>query len=305
MAFDLDAYARETAPVQVDDIDFDEFRSRPLSRDTLRCLHYMADVETHTVCYLRDLLVTPSHQDPTITTFLTMWGYEEFWHGAVIDRILAVHDEDTGPGRVRRMRLSQGLRNVVTPISQCLAAALIGEDFIATHMTWGAINEWSTHAAYARLVAVEDHPTLTTVLRRIMHQETRHVAFYRTQAFERLQASTRARRVTRLALRAFWAPVGSTVMPAGETRFLLQHLLGGNDGIRTVDMLDRKVDRLPGLEGLGLMHRAVSRFGVRPAGSPGPQGPTNQRLTTPLPANSRPANSRLATRARRPRARLP
>ncbi len=40
----------------------------------------MCDVESHTVCYLRDLLVTPSHADPEVTTFLTMWNYEEYWH---------------------------------------------------------------------------------------------------------------------------------------------------------------------------------------------------------------------------------
>jgi len=263
MAFELATYTQDAAALRVDDIAFDDFRDRPLSAEALRSLHYMADVETHTVCYLRDLLVTPSHQNPRITTFLTMWNYEEFWHGEVIDRILAAHDEDTGPARIRRVRRRQGLKNVVSPISQCLAAAAVGEDFIATHMSWGAINEWSTHAAYARLVAREDHPTLTTVLRRIMRQETRHVAFYTSEARDRLERSGRARRVTRFALRHLWAPVGSTVVPRAETRFLLGYLFGGEDGSHALRTLDQKVDRLPGLAGLRLVTRAVARFGVR------------------------------------------
>ena len=38
----------------------------------------MHDVEYHTVCYLRDLLVTPAHRDPEVTTFLTLWNVEEY-----------------------------------------------------------------------------------------------------------------------------------------------------------------------------------------------------------------------------------
>ncbi len=44
----------------------------------------MHDVEHHTVCYLRDLLLTPAHQDPEITSFLSCWVFEEMWHGEAI-----------------------------------------------------------------------------------------------------------------------------------------------------------------------------------------------------------------------------
>ena len=42
----------------MDDIDFDTFRAQPLGPDALRCLRYMHDVESHTVCYLREVLAT-------------------------------------------------------------------------------------------------------------------------------------------------------------------------------------------------------------------------------------------------------
>ena len=51
----------------------------------LRCLRYMHDVEHHTVCYLRDLLVDPAPTTrPGMTAFLTFWACEEFWHGEAI-----------------------------------------------------------------------------------------------------------------------------------------------------------------------------------------------------------------------------
>ena len=64
MHMDIDAYKALVSPVRVDDIDFDVFRDEPLSPPVLRCLRYMHDVELHTVCYLRDLLVTSAHRDP-------------------------------------------------------------------------------------------------------------------------------------------------------------------------------------------------------------------------------------------------
>jgi hypothetical protein len=264
MSFNLDTYKQEAASVQVDDIDFDDFRDQPLSAEALRCLHYMTDVETHTVCYLRDLLVTPSHQNPRITAFLTMWNFEEFWHGDVIDRILAVHAEENGLPRHRSVRIAQGFRgNVIAPITQCLTAAVLGEDFVATHMTWGAVNEWSAHAAYGRLIELERHATLTKILQRIQQQESRHLAFYMTEARERLERSRRAQHITRFMLRRFWAPVGSTITPRAETSFVLGHLLGGEGGGKMVRMLDQKVDKLPGLAGLNLIAKGVANFGVR------------------------------------------
>ncbi len=186
-----------------------------------------------------------------------MWNYEEYWHGEALAAVLAAHGVTTGGDHIRAVRLAQGRRDRFAPIRQALLAGAIGDDFIAVHMTWGAINEWSTHTGYARLIEREDHSVLTELLRRIMRQETRHVAFYVSQARDRLAASRRAQRLTRFALRRFWEPVGSGVMPGAETRHLLTYLLAGPEGERAAAGVDARVDRLPGLGGLGLIRRVV------------------------------------------------
>lgn len=61
MKFDIDRYRASVQRLSLDGIDFDAFRSEPLPGWALRCLRYMHDIEHHTVCYLRDLLVTPIH----------------------------------------------------------------------------------------------------------------------------------------------------------------------------------------------------------------------------------------------------
>jgi hypothetical protein len=87
------------------------------------------------------------------------------------------------------------------------------------HMAWGTVNEWTTQTGYARLAAHAKHPVLGELLRRIMKQEGRHIDFYAMQAKARLGESAAAQRLTRFALRRYWEPVGSGVMPAREVRF--------------------------------------------------------------------------------------
>ena len=254
--FDLDTYKRLVRPVDVDDLDLEgAFSRQPLDAGVLRCLRYMHDVEQHTVCYLRDLLVTRAHRDPEITTFLTLWNFEELWHGEAIGRVLAAHGEEAGAARLAPLRRGLGWRNVVAPVTSMAMSAVSGH-LSAVHMTWGAVNEWTTQAAYARLASRSGHPVLADLLRRIMRQEGRHIDFYVAQARRRLAASSAARRTTRLALTRFWRPVGSGVMPADEVRFLVRYLFEGDEGASMAARIDRRIDALPGLDGLSLVSSA-------------------------------------------------
>jgi hypothetical protein len=265
MRFDIETYKARTGRLEWADLDLaDAFGRRPLGDDALRCLRYMHDVEFHTVCYLRDLLLTPAHEDPEITAFLSFWVYEEFWHGEAIADVLAAHGEPAGGDRVANLRRSLRLRQRLGPLAIMAASRLLGDDFIALHMTWGAINEWTTQAGYARLTHLAGHPTLNELLGRIMRQEGRHIDFYLSQAERRLNASRQAQRVTRLALRRLWQPVGGGVMPPEEIDFLARHLFSGDDGRQTLRRIDRRIDRLPGLGGLHLLERAVDERSPSP-----------------------------------------
>ena len=76
----------------------------------------MHDVEHHTVCYLRDLLVTSAHRDPEMTTFLTLWTFEEFWHGEAIAAVLAAHDEPAGARSHRAAARARSAGDRVAPL---------------------------------------------------------------------------------------------------------------------------------------------------------------------------------------------
>jgi hypothetical protein len=258
MDFDIAEYKRRTARLDIADLDLASFAERPLDPDTLRCLRYMHDVEFHTVCYLRDLLLTPAHRDPEVTAFLTFWSFEEFWHGEAIAAVLNAHGEASGDQRLGIMRKNLPWKDRLAPFSHLLGSIFAGTDYTAVHMVWGAINEWCTQAGYSRLSQRAGHPELSRLLARIMKQEGRHIDFYATQAGNRLASSRRAQKLARFALRKFWTPVGAGVMPKAETDFVIQYLFGDDDGRATAQRIDRRVGRFPGLGGLQLVQDVVA-----------------------------------------------
>lgn len=264
MAFDIDTYTRIAGRLDISDMDLvAAFVEQPLDPEALRCLRYMHDIESHTVCYLRDLLVTKAHADPTITTFLTMWNYEEHWHGDALGQVLTIHGELAGRPRVEHIRAEKGARDRARPLAFMIGSALV-PDMTAVALTWGAVNEWTTQTGYSRLAARASHPVLTELLRRIMRQEGRHIDFYVHESRRRLARSATTRRITRTALRRLWSPVGTGVRPRDETDFVVRYLFDGTDGAAAAARIDRNIDRLPGLEGLALIARAREAAVVGP-----------------------------------------
>jgi hypothetical protein len=106
------------------------------------------------------------------------------------------------------------------------------------------------------------------LLGRIMKQEGRHIDFYASRATDRLAASAKARRLTRGALRRLWTPVGAGLMPEQEVAFLAGHLFGDAHGAEAAARIDRRIDRLPGLQGLHLVDGARRRYGDRARPAP-------------------------------------
>jgi hypothetical protein len=271
--FDLETYKARSERLVTEDLDFAAFQRQPLPEPALRCIRYMHDVEHHTVCYLRDLLVSPAHADPEVTAFLTLWNYEEFWHGDALAAVLAAHGEPSGTERLGVVRdRDRHVRPWAVAVS--LIGGSLARDLTALHMTWGAVNEWTTQAGYGRLLARAPHPVLGELLRRLMRQEGRHIDFYASQAADRLSYSRRGQRIVRLALARAWRPVGTSVMPKAESRFVASWLFEGEAGLAVARRIDQRIARLPGLDGLGIVERACLSLGT-----PGPQDVGRERDT--------------------------
>jgi rubrerythrin len=279
--FDLDRFIRTSDRVDLSEVEWDRATDPPLTDAHVRVLRYMMDIETNTVIFLRDVLATQTAFDPDVTAFLSCWNFEELWHGEAFSRLLGeagipvrpdhetvTHDSPFPSRRSRTewIRRRIGAKGNVSHLGTLLGSAIASEDFVAIHMTWGAVNELTTLTAYHRMIAQTENVALTQVLRAIIKQERRHFAFYRAQARLRLAESQRARRLVR------WT-IGSPLGAGGH-----RHPAAGGNGLRHGIPVQRS-GRCGRPEGDGRDHRGAPRPGGNPLplrGSPAIRGAARQ-----------------------------
>jgi hypothetical protein len=302
--FDLDRYLRNSKKLDLRGIDWEAIPDHPLSEGDVMCLHYMMDIETHTVIYLRDLLATRVAADPQITAFLSCWVYEELWHGEAFSDFLRSYGIEmpaepklpdgsapmpTRPSRWRQLRVRAGVGNGLGIVPTMLGS-LITRDFAAIHMMWGAVNELTTLTAYHALIRRCDHPVLHQLLHKVIRDERRHFAFYRAQAKARMQRSRSARRLVRGVLSTLWTPVGAGVKSEEEVDALAIYLFGDRpEGREQIREIDRIISDVPGLEGLTILEdyldaalrRATERPGWAGVGAKPQSAAGNGRVAAP------------------------
>ena len=327
--FDLDRYLRNSKKVDLSDIDWDDIPGHELSDGDVMCLHYMMDIEAHTVVYLRDLLATRAAADPQITAFLSCWVYEELWHGEAFSDFLRAYGIEepieprlpdgstplpSRPNRWRDLRVSIGVGNGFGLVPTMLGSA-VARDFVAIHMMWGAVNELTTLTAYYALIRRSSHPVLHQLLRKVIQDERRHFAFYRAQAKARMERSRAARKMVRWVLKSLWSPVGAGVKSQEEVDALGLYLFADSpEGREHARGIDETIAAVPGLEGLTILEdyldaaieRASERpgwAGIRPAiptrttnGHPPPPTPTHWRESAEDRPDVMPATSEVERR---------
>jgi rubrerythrin len=282
--FDLDRYLRNSKKVDLSELDWDDIPNHELSDGDVMSMHYMMDIEAHTVIYLRDLLATRAAADPQITSFLSCWVYEELWHGEAFSDFLRAYGIEepieprlpdgraplpTRANRWRGLRVKIGVGNAFGIVPTMLGST-VAPDFIAVHMMWGAVNELTTLTGYYALIRRSNHPVLHQMLRKVIQDERRHFAFYRAQAKARMERSARARGLVRWVLSHLWTPVGAGVKSEEEVDALCLYLFGDSpEGREHARGIDETISEVPGLEGLTIIEDYLEAAERRAAERPG------------------------------------
>ena len=246
-------FMRTSRPISLEDIEWEAIPDYPIPDDTRRLLAYMQDVESHTVVFPRTFISKRALEDPLVGPFLICWLYEEGMHGRALSRFLQHAGHPVSPRVAGRTTMRDAIDLAVTRLMSG-----VWKDFLALHMTWGAVHECTTIQAYSRLLEISEHPILNELLRRIIKDEARHFAFYLWQAEERLQKPGVAR-IVRAIMERFYTPVGSSHQPAPLARWVSGLLFGGETGRSAARNVDAAIAKLPGFHDVALLSTWLER----------------------------------------------
>jgi rubrerythrin len=269
---DLDRYLTVSAQIKTDDLDWDLAARVGLTDDEVFILTYFSDIEGQTIFYLRDLLRGDAAMQPEVIGFLSMWNYEEYFHGRALARLLEVCGHSLAKERIAAVRKSSTIQETIEANLIAFGATLFPRDFPGIPMSWGASQEITTLRGYELLGERTKNPILKELCERIALQERRHYAWYFNSAREILQRSSWARKITRFALNSFWSPVGVGVKSEMEMLRLIHLFFPGDIGMQLAIDIDQKLGELPGLENISLMRqyatKAAAAFGSGATGAP-------------------------------------
>jgi rubrerythrin len=258
VTFDIERYKGNSHKLDLSDIRWDLVREHELPRFAIDSMLYMMDIETHTVIFLSELLVSKACMDPVIRSFLSCWIYEEMYHGEAFVQFLREYGIPVSDDRPKEIRLREGFKRINAVMSIMFGSYLI-PFFPALYLTVGAVNQMSTLTGYRQLQKGANHPVLHELLERIIKQERTHYAFYRSQAEKLLRDSAAARGATRYFLKKLFKLVGEGIKTTNEVNQLALDLFSGPDGREAVQAIDQQVSQLPGLHDLHVMERILDR----------------------------------------------
>jgi hypothetical protein len=236
-------------PLDPEVYDWASATDQPLTESELYVLHYAAHVEWGTENTFASL---DTARDPVVKRFLRIWLEQEVVHANMLARLLNQFGMTVEPiHRTRRQRCAAWRGMCINQV----ARRIIGDDFTALHMTWGAVNELTTQRFYGVIRSSTKNVLLQTLLRDIMSQEAMHYHFYRTVAAERLANRPRAQRIVRWAMTHLWTPVGVGLRSREDADRVVTTLLAERPDV--ISQIDSQLNRIPGLHGVDLARGCV------------------------------------------------
>jgi hypothetical protein len=228
-AFSIERFMDASQKVDLSDIDWSEVPKYPLTPEELRALRYFMITEGSTFFYVKALMQTNAVlEEPDFAPFLCVWMYEEEYHGRAFRKFIESYGAPVDPTYRKNLFMKRGMGERIDEIGQVVLSKLFPDGWPAVHMVWGVIQEFTTYTAYQAIIDRMNHPILTKMCTRIMKQELKHFAFYKSQAEKRLASSASARRLATQALKIGWTPVGDGMNHKDDVAHAIQYLFDGD-----------------------------------------------------------------------------
>ncbi len=247
----------------LDTIPWKDIKKNDLDPAFVPVLLYMRDVEKFTELYYKQMIKSPTGRDPHIRRFLDKWSTEEPVHGDLLNRFLEESGYPSEEKWFEKAKKNIPYSNTIISNLASFLAHLVGNNFAAVHMTWGAINEASTLTGYRRLWEKANHPVLTYILKAIAREEAAHTHFYWSLAKLKLERSKVPQKLTNYIIKKFWSPVGQGAKREIDTNYVIRALFQGDEGVSAMDkFVTQRIELLPGMQGLKTMTERISKVAL-------------------------------------------
>ncbi len=165
-SFNIDKFISASRPLDLSGIRLEDAAKYPLSPSEVRVMRYMQDTEFYTVHYMKALMETHALADNEARAFMVCWGYEECFHGRALARIQEVCGHEPSRRSIDEFARPRKSTEVLQDFGGRLLSFL-SKDFLATHMTWGAINELTAIHASTRLAELSANPIVDAEARQL------------------------------------------------------------------------------------------------------------------------------------------
>lgn len=104
--------------------------------------------ETQTFRYLRTLLGMKIALQPHVSAFLTMWNYQEFFHGHALAHLLKVCGAPLEQNRLEAVKNQAKINEILEKIFTPMLSHIFSDSFPAVYLSFGAIQEMTTLRGY-------------------------------------------------------------------------------------------------------------------------------------------------------------
>ena len=259
MMKNIELYTSSSDKIKTDDLSWDLAAKHGLTEEEVFALTYFADIESQTIRYLRMLLGMKIAFREDVAAFLSIWNYEEFYHGHYLGKLMRVCGHATDTNRVAEVQSHAKFNEILESILTPLFSKIFYRDFPAVYLSFGAIQEMTTLLGYESMGKKTTNPVLKVLCERIAKQERRHFAWYFNHAKSELSDRRFAQQLTYALMKFNWVPVGAGVKPTEDVVRLFNFLFPGDDAAEVADKIDEKMGTLPGLHGIELMRPYVNK----------------------------------------------
>lgn len=255
---------RNLTPDYWGEVDWEGIAGQEIEQEVLDVLDFDLALEGHVpeiVLYLH--LNRTLRRKDLAGESIAGWQVEEAFHEIALHNVLRHHIKDM-PDRstFRRRELSRQDRigGLLRPVGALATGVLTPQFAMAMSVYNGVKAEALSYESYDMTADLTENEALSYLLRQIALQEAGYGHMFQSWGRNNPPSESVQRRVRRAALRTPFVVVGEGFQPTDRIARVVKILSNHPEFKQKMLGVDRRIDKLPGLEGMHVVERYIGQM---------------------------------------------